>query len=133
MIIARIESLILCKGLADALDRAKAYIAAGADGIMIHSKSGDDQEIISFIRKFREDFNSIPLVVVPSTFPKKLFEEWKELGVNIVIYANHMIRSAVPAMQHAASSILENGRSLELAPGIMSVNQLLKTIPGNYD
>ena len=133
MIIARIESLILGKGLTDALERAKAYIVAGADGIMIHSKSGDDQEIISFIRKFREDFKSIPLVVVPSTFPKKLFEEWKGLGVNIVIYANHMIRSAVPAMQRAADSILENGRSLELEPEIMSVTQLLKTIPGNYD
>lgn len=133
MIIARIESLILGKGIDDALERATAYIAAGADGVMIHSKSKSDTEILTFIEKFRIQFPQVPLVVVPSTFPQKTFAEWKEAGVNIVIYANHLIRSAVPAMQHAAKVILENGRSMELEPVIMPVADLLKTIPGNYD
>lgn len=133
MIIARIESLILGKGMEDALGRAFAYIAAGADGIMIHSKAKSDTEILSFIEKFRARYSEVPLVVVPSTFPQKTFNEWKASGVNIVIYANHLIRSAVPAMQTAAKTILENGRSLELETSIMSVADLLKTIPGNYD
>lgn len=133
MIIARIESLILGKGINDAMERATAYIAAGADGVMIHSKASNDGEITSFITQFRKQFPTVPLVVVPSTYPQKTFEDWKNAGVNIVIYANHLIRSAVPAMQRAAITILENGRSLELESTIMPVGDLLKTIPGNYD
>lgn len=133
MIIARIESLILGKGMQDALDRANAYIKAGADGIMIHSKEKDDKEILSFINTFRASHPAVPLVVVPSTFPQKTFAEWKQAGVNIVIYANHLIRSAVPAMQSTAETILKNDRALELEKVIMPVSELLKTIPGNYD
>jgi phosphoenolpyruvate phosphomutase / 2-hydroxyethylphosphonate cytidylyltransferase len=113
MIIARVESLILKKGMKNALKRSKAYIEAGADGIMIHSKEKDGKEIIEFCNKYNMFENRVPLVVVPSTYAHMTEDDFQKLGVNVVIYANHLIRSAYPPMVKTAETILENGRSEE--------------------
>lgn len=130
MIIARIESLILEKGMEDALTRAKAYIKAGADGIMIHSRNKDPSEIKEFMRKFRAIDQNTPVVVVPTSFNSVTIEEFVEMGVNVVITANHMLRAAYPAMLKVAKSILKNGRSLEAEPDCMPIKEILEFIPG---
>lgn len=130
MIIARIESLILEAGMDDALARATAYIKAGADGIMIHSRHKDPAEIIEFMQKFRASDTETPVVVVPTSFNSVTIEEFAEMGVNIVITANHMLRAAYPAMLKVAKSILANGRSLEAEPDCMSIKDILEFIPG---
>jgi len=130
MIIARIESLILEAGMEDALIRADAYITAGADGIMIHSRKKDPTEIKEFMKQFRAKDNTTPVVVVPSSFNSVKTEEFIEMGVNVVITANHMLRAAYPAMLKVATSILENGRSLESEGDCMSIKEILEFIPG---
>jgi phosphoenolpyruvate phosphomutase len=130
MIIARIESLILEMGMKDAITRAKAYIKAGADGIMIHSRKKDPSEIIEFMQKFRKDDIFTPVVVVPTSFNSVTIKEFENIGVNIVISANHMLRAAYPAMLKVAKSILKNGRSLEAEPYCMPIKDILEFIPG---
>ncbi len=130
MIFARVESLILEAGMADALKRAEAYIKAGADGIMIHSRRQDPVEIIEFMQKFRAGDTATPVVVVPTSFNTVTVEEFIEMGVNVVITANHMLRAAYPAMLKVARSVLENGRSLEAEPDCMSIKEILEFIPG---
>ena len=130
MIIARIESLILEAGMEDALTRAYAYINAGADGIMIHSRHKDPAEIMEFMEKFRKDDKVTPVVVVPTSFNSVTIEEFIDMGVNVVITANHMLRAAYPAMLKVARSVLENGRSLEAEPNCMSIKEILEFIPG---
>jgi len=130
MIIARIESLILEAGMDDALKRATAYIKAGADGIMIHSRHKDPAEIIEFMEKFRNRDKVTPVVVVPTSFNSVTIEEFVDMGVNVVITANHMLRAAYPAMLKVAKSVLENGRSLEAEPDCMSIKEILEFIPG---
>lgn len=133
MIIARIESLILKKGMEDAINRAKAYIAAGADGIMIHSKEKDGKEIIEFCIKFKEIETKVPLVVVPSTYSHLTEADLQNLGINVVIYANHLIRSAYPAMVSTAKTILENARAKEASDKYcMSIKEILTLIPEDY-
>tara|TARA_B100000900_G_scaffold383593_1_gene371650 strand:- start:2683 stop:3981 length:1299 start_codon:yes stop_codon:yes gene_type:complete len=130
MIIARVESLILDKGIDDALLRADSYIDAGADGIMIHSRKKDPSEITEFMKKFRAKNKNSPVMVVPTSFNSVTIEEFAEMGVNIVVSANHMLRSSYPAMLNVAQNILKNGRSLEAEPDCMSVKQILELIPG---
>ena len=115
MIVARIESLILDAGMEDALVRAEAYIKAGADAIMIHSRHKDPAEIVDFMQQFRQKDEHTPVVVVPTSFNSVTIEEFVKMGVNVVITANHMLRSAYPAMLKVATSVLENGRSLGAA------------------
>jgi len=129
MIIARIESLILEQGLDDALKRAFAYSEAGADGIMIHSRRSEPDEIIEFCKNFRKKNSSAPLVVVPTTFNNVTEEEFHGYGVNIVIYANHLIRSAYPVMKQTAESILQNSRCLEADKACMPIKEILTLIP----
>tara|TARA_B100000886_G_scaffold321835_1_gene264374 strand:- start:441 stop:1748 length:1308 start_codon:yes stop_codon:yes gene_type:complete len=130
MIIARIESLILEAGMKDALKRAKAYINAGADAIMIHSREKSPDEIFEFCKKYQEISKNTPLMVVPSSFNEVTEEEWEERGVNIVCYANHMLRSAYPAMVSVAESILLNGRSKDCDDSCMPIKEILNLIPG---
>ena len=130
MIIARIESLILEAGMEDALMRAKAYINAGTDAIMIHSRHKDPAEIMEFMQKFRAIDTKTPVVVVPTSFNGVTVEEFVEMGVNVVVTANHMLRAAYPAMLKVANSVLENGRSLEAEPDCMSIKEILEFIPG---
>lgn len=130
MIIARIESFIAGKGLDDAMERALAYIEAGADGIMIHSKHKSGADIKDFCAALRKVNNSIPIVVVPTTYNHITDDELADWGVNIVIYANHMLRSAYPAMLNTAKSILANGRSYEANELCMPVKEILELIPG---
>jgi phosphoenolpyruvate phosphomutase len=130
MIIARIESLILEVGMDDALLRAAAYTKAGADGIMIHSRHKEPSEIIEFMGKFRATDNQTPVVVVPTSYNSVTVDEFIGMGVNIVISANHMLRSAYPAMIKVAKSILFNGRSQEAEPDCMSIKEILEIIPG---
>lgn len=130
MIIARIESFIAGKGLDDAMERALAYIEAGADGIMIHSKDKSGDDIKSFCQALRKIHPNVPIVVVPTTYNHITEDELAEWGVNVVIYANHMLRSAYPAMVNTAKSILTHGRSYEANDFCMPVKEILELIPG---
>lgn len=130
MLIARIESLILNKGIQDSLDRANAYIDAGADGIMIHSRKKDPKEVFEFIDKYNKFQNRKPLVCVPSSYKDVTEKELEAKGVNIVIYANHLLRSAYPAMVKTAESILRNGRAAECESDLLSIKEILSLIPG---
>lgn len=129
MIIARIESLILKQGMDDAINRAKAYINAGADGIMIHSREKEPDEIFEFCEKFNEFAPNVPLVVVPTSFNQVYEEEFAKKGVNIVIYANHLIRSAYPSMMETATTILENERCKEVDDKCLPIKEILTLIP----
>lgn len=130
MIIARIESLILEKGLEDALMRAKKYIAAGADGIMIHSKKKEPTEVISFIASLKEIHPDIPVIVIPTTYNHIKEEELAKSGANIIIHANHLLRSAFPAMKKTAENILEDGCSGETADQYcMPIKEVISFIP----
>ncbi|NWJ44065.1 phosphoenolpyruvate mutase [Marine Group I thaumarchaeote] len=129
MIIARVESLILQKGMDDALLRSKAYIKAGSDGIMIHSKNKDGKEIIEFCNHFKKFENRVPLIVVPSTYAHMTENELMDLGVNVVIYANHLLRSAYPAMVNTAKSLFENSRAMEASNDYcMSIKDIITLI-----
>ncbi len=129
MICARIESLILEKGMEDALERAFAFTAAGADAIMIHSRRKDPAEIFEFVEKFRARDAATPLVVVPTSFNSVSEEEWKARGVNVVIYANQLTRSAFPAMVNTAETILRNHRAQEADAGCMPFKEIIRLIP----
>lgn len=128
MIIARIESLILERGMEDALERAFAYTQAGADGIMIHSRKKTPDEILEFCRLFREKDGKTPIVVVPTSFNSITEEELAEAGINIVIYANQLTRSAFPAMQSTAVEILKNHRALEVDSKLMPFKDIIRLI-----
>ena len=128
LIIARVESLILNKGLDDALDRAEHYAEAGANGILIHNKDRSEDEVFKFVKTFKKNYD-IPIVVVPTTYNHVKLEEFKELGVDIVIYANHLLRSAYPAMLKTAESILKYGRTNEIEDDLMSVKEIINFIP----
>ncbi len=130
MIIARIESLILGQGIDDAMERAEAFLNAGADGIMIHSREKSPQEIFDFCERYKTLRNKKTLVVVPSSFNTVYESELRERGVNIVIYANQLLRSAYPAMTSTAKSILQHGRSSEVDAQMMPIKQILELIPG---
>ena len=129
MICARIESLILERGMEDALERAFAFTAAGVDAIMIHSRRKDPAEIFEFVEKFRAKDPSTYLVVVPTSFNSVTEEEFKRRGVNVVIYANQLMRAAVPAIQNAAQMILENHRAQECDSMLMPFQEIIRLIP----
>ncbi len=129
MIIARCESLILERGMDDALLRTRAYVAAGADGIMIHSRQKDPAEIFEFVEQFRSQDALTPLVVVPTSFNSVTEDEFLARGVNIVIYANQLTRSGFPAMQRAAETILSTHRALEADELCMPFAEIIKLIP----
>lgn len=131
MIIARCESLIAGKSMEDALERSFAYVEAGADGIMIHSKEKSGSDIKEFCQKFRSKYVDVPIVVVPTTYNQFTEEELASWGINVVIYANHMLRSAYPAMLNCAKSILTHSRSLEASKDYcMPIKDILELIPG---
>ncbi len=129
MICARIESLILEQGMEDALTRAFAFVEAGADAIMIHSRKKDPAEIFEFLAKFREKDATTPVVLVPTSFNSVKEEEWKARGANIIIYANQLMRAAVPAIQKAAETILENHRAEECDAQLMPFKDIIRLIP----
>ena len=129
MICARIESLILERGMEDALTRAFAFAEAGADAIMIHSRKKDPSEIQEFISRFRKKDSTTPIVLVPTSFNSVKEEEWKERGANIIIYANQLMRAEVPAMQKAAETILENHRAEECDAMLMPFKDIIRLIP----
>lgn len=130
LIFARLESLIAGMGIDDALARAKKYIEAGADGIMIHSKEKSGKEIKDFLKQFRKKYIDIPVIVVPTAYNEFTEEELHKWGANIIIHANHLLRSAYPAMMKTAKSILKNGRSKEADKYCMSIKEILTLIPG---
>ena len=130
MIIARCESLIAGKGEDDAIARCKAYCEAGADGIMIHSKAKTPDEIVSFVKRFRAEVSADkPIVVVPSTYAQVTEDELAEIGVNVVIYANQLLRAAYPAMQKVAERILACGRAQEASAELcMPIKEIISLI-----
>lgn len=129
MLIARIESLILEQGMEDAVARSRAYVDAGADAIMIHSRQKTPDEIFEFVEIFRSTDKKTPIVVVPTTFNSVTEKEWGERGVNVVIYANQLIRSAFPAMRKTAEMILANNRCMEADAQCMPIKDILTLIP----
>ena len=128
MVIARIESFIVGKGLNDALMRAEIYSKAGADAILIHSKEKTPTEIFSFAREFKKSKNFIPLVSVPSTYSKVYEKDLIKNGFKLVIYANHLLRAAYPAMQFTAKKILENSRAFEVEKKIIPIKEIINLI-----
>jgi phosphoenolpyruvate phosphomutase len=132
MVIARIESLIAGAGVADALARARAYVAAGADGIMIHSKERDAREVADFCAGYREFATKVPLVAVPTTYHHLTEAELGAMGFQMVIYANHLLRSAYPAMKRTAERILAHRRALEVDDACVSIRDVLNLIPGSH-
>jgi phosphoenolpyruvate phosphomutase len=131
MIIARLESLIAGMPVSDALERARYYISAGADGIMIHSKEKSGDDIRDFCEKFRSEYQGVPLVLVPTTYNSFTEKELTDWGATVIIYANHMLRASYPAMLKVAGIILEKKRSLEADELCMSIKEILELIPGS--
>lgn len=129
MICARIESLILEQGMEDALARAFAFVEAGADAIMMHSRKKDPAEIKEFLERFREKDKTTPIVLVPTSYNSVKEEEWKERGANVIIYANQLMRAEVPAMQKAAEMILQNHRAEECDKMLMPFKEIIRMIP----
>ena len=130
MVIARIESLILDRGMDDALRRADAYVKAGADGLMIHSRKKEKDEVFEFCAKRSPIAREVPLVVVPTSYDTVTEEELADAGVNVCIYANHLLRSSYPAMMKTALSILKHSRARESGEHTLSINEILELIPG---
>lgn len=130
MIIARLEELIAGHTIEEALERADLYVKAGADGVMIHSKEKSGEDIKEFCRRFRLTYKKVPIVLVPTTYNQFTERELAEWGANIVIYANHLLRAAYPAMCKCAETILQNERSLEATDLCMPIKQILELIPG---
>jgi phosphoenolpyruvate phosphomutase len=130
MIIARIESFILGNDLNHALERAFAYVEAGADGIMIHSKNKDGLDIKSFCLKYRESDKNTPIILVPSTYNHIDENEFNSWGANVVIYANHLLRSSYPAMRNVAERILEERKASSVNDLCMPIKEILELIPG---
>lgn len=130
MIFARIESLILEKGMEDALLRARTYIESGADGIMIHSRKNTPDEVFEFCRLLREEYSDIPIVAVPTSYNKIKEKILEEHGINVIIHANHLLRSAFPIMKQTAEFILEDGCSGERADkNCMPIKEVISFIP----
>jgi phosphoenolpyruvate mutase len=129
MVIARIESLILEQGMEDALERAEAYIEAGADALMIHSRSRDADEVLDFCGHAANFVKRVPIVAVPTTYNQVTEAQLADSGVNVVIYANHMLRAAHPQMELVAQSILRNGRSLEADAHLSPISEVLSIVP----
>lgn len=129
MVIARIESLILDQGMDDAVERAEAYIDAGADAIMIHSRQSEPDEIFEFCDRVSNFSKRVPLVAVPTSYHQVTEEQLADAGINVVIYANHMLRAAYPQMSTVAKTVLANGRSLEADPYVSSIKEVLTIIP----
>ena len=130
MIISRLESLIAGKSVDDAIERARVYVHAGADGVMIHSKEKSGDDIKEFCLRFRKEFSSVPIVLVPTTYNQFTESELNAWGANIIIYANHMLRSSYPAMMKTAKMILENQRSKEADSVCMPIKEILELISG---
>jgi phosphoenolpyruvate phosphomutase / 2-hydroxyethylphosphonate cytidylyltransferase len=130
MVIARIESLILDRGVSDAVVRARAYVNAGVDGIMIHSRREDPAEVFEFARLFRSEYAAVPLICVPTSYNTVTEDELQAHGFNVVIYANHLLRAAYPAMHRTAHEILRSGRSAEAEAQLMGISDILNVIPG---
>ncbi|MBO4389977.1 MAG: phosphoenolpyruvate mutase [Lachnospiraceae bacterium] len=133
MICARIESLILDQGMEDALERAFAYVGAGADAVMIHSRRKDPSEVFTFLERFRAEDSQTPVVLVPTSFDCVTEEEWKDRGANVVIYANQLMRAQVPAIEKAAAMILEHHRAQECDEMLMPFSEIIRWIPEESD
>lgn len=133
MIIARIESLVLDRPVEEAVERAKAYIKAGVDGILIHSKSADASGILEFAKQYSKIENKVPLIAVPTTYNAMTWMQLQEAGFNMVVYANHLLRSAYPAMLATAQSVLTNKRTKEAEEKLIPLKELFGLIPANYD
>ena len=133
MLIARIESLVLDKPVSESLERADAYLEAGADGIFLSSREKTPTQIFDFAQKFKASHKEAFLVVVPSTYPSVKEDELYKCGVDLVIYANHLLRASFPAMKKTAQSILEFQRALEIEKELLTIKEILSIIPGTAE
>ncbi len=129
MIITRIDSLFLGKGMDDAMARARAYVRAGVDGIMIHSAPGRPEDVLQFCKKFEKMKHPVPLLAVPSRHDEVYERDLMDAGVNMIVYENHLLRSSFPAMVKTARNILEHERAMESSEDLMSIDEIQKLIP----
>ena len=125
--------MILERGIDDALERAFAFVEAGADAIMMHSRKKDPAEIFAWLERFRANNTTIPVVLVPTSYNTITEEEFKARGANIIIYANHLMRAAVPAFQRIARTILQNHRSSECDNELMPFSEIIRLIPAEVE
>jgi phosphoenolpyruvate phosphomutase / 2-hydroxyethylphosphonate cytidylyltransferase len=130
LLVARVESLILDSGMRDAIERSHSYVESGANAIMIHSRHSDPTEIFNFLEEFRSTDSETPVVLVPTSYSGVTRDELCRRGANLIIYANHLLRAAVPAMKNAAAGILEHGRTHEIESELLSIPEILRLIPG---
>ena len=129
MVIARCESLVSDAGADDAVKRCRAYLEAGADGILVQTKAATPDELIAFAKRFRTEVSpDKPLVAMPTTCPQATEADLAEAGISIVIYANHLLRAAYPAMKRTAERILECGRAEEAAAELCMPSEELSKI-----
>ena len=132
MIFARFENIILDQGVEKALQKSKLYLEAGADGIMLHSSDSNCAKTLEFSQNYKEFGADRPLIVLSSAFGQTTEEEFENAGINLIIYANHLLRAAYPAMREAAESILKYGRGYEVEAKCSSIEEILEIIPRKH-
>lgn len=122
-VVARTEAFITGWGLEEALFRAYAYAEAGADAILVHSKLSTPDEIVKFMEKWD---NHKPVIIVPTKYYKTKTEVFEKVGISTIIWANHLLRSAVSAMQEVSDKIYKNRSLINIENDIASVNELFR-------
>jgi len=122
-IVARVEALIAGWGISEAMSRAEAYRKAGASAILIHSAQSSPDQILEFAREWA---NRAPLVIVPTKYYSTPTDVFRKVQISTVIWANHLIRSAVEAMQETAHCIFEEQTLVEVEDQIVSVNEIFR-------
>jgi phosphoenolpyruvate phosphomutase len=122
-VVARVEALIAGYGLEEALRRAHAYSEAGADAVLIHSKLATAFQILSFMEQWRND---CPVVIVPTKYYKTPTDEFAKAGVSVVIWANHLMRSSITAMQRVASQIHQAQSLIEVEPTVAPLSEVFR-------
>ena len=122
-VVARTEAFVVGRGLDEALERADAYYQAGADAVLIHSKIATCDQIIAFMAEWH---NKCPVVIVPTKYystPTKVFED---VGVSMVIWANHLLRSSIMAMQQTAASVYRERSLMSVENQVATVKEIFR-------
>eukprot|EP01098_Paradermamoeba_levis_P007251 TRINITY_DN29_c0_g1_i1.p1 TRINITY_DN29_c0_g1~~TRINITY_DN29_c0_g1_i1.p1 ORF type:complete len:326 (-),score=105.56 TRINITY_DN29_c0_g1_i1:102-1079(-) len=123
VVVARVEALIAGHPLKEALLRAEEYRKAGADAILMHSKKGDCKEIDAFMKEWA---GRGPVVIVPTKYYKTPTQHFKDIGVSLVIWANHNLRSSITAMQNISKQIYQEQTLLNVEKNIASVDEIFR-------
>jgi len=122
-VVARVEALIAGWGMDEALKRAEAYHKAGADAILMHSKRSNPDEILAFMKAWG---NTCPVVIVPTMYYKTPTAVFADAGVSLIIWANHLMRASMAAMQRTAATIHAEQSLVSVEPEIVSVKEVFR-------